>query len=193
MRRRHFLRTVVVGGGLVSSQILLGRGERQSAGTPAHAPDGVAVQTGGRGPIIDVHMHAYPADAAIDASFSNPVTGKPPGVKDGEAHMRACLAEMRRLNIVTGVVSGGTGDRLAAAMHWQDTAPDRIIAGAGIRGSEDTPLPDLGVLRKAFAEARPRVLGEVNAEYAGRTLPCQAFPKASCAGKSRARLPRGLL
>jgi uncharacterized protein len=158
MRRRQFLRTMMVGTGLLSCQVLLGRAQSQAAET----------QT--RGPIIDVHMHAYPANAAIDASLSNPVTGKPPGVKDGEAHMRACFAEMKRLNIVKGVVSGGSGDRLAAAMQWHDAAPDRIIAGAGVRGSEDVPLPELGVLRKAFADARLRVLGEVTAQYAGLTL-----------------------
>jgi predicted TIM-barrel fold metal-dependent hydrolase len=164
MRRRHFLRTMAVGGGLVSTQMLLGRAQGQSADAQTQTA------ARGRGPIIDVHMHAYPASEAIDGSLSNPVTRKPPGLKDGEAHMRACLAEMQRLNIVTGIVSGGTGDRLAAAMHWHDAAPDRIIAGAGVRGSEDTPLPELGVLRKAFADRRLRVLGEVTAEYAGQTL-----------------------
>jgi predicted TIM-barrel fold metal-dependent hydrolase len=77
---------------------------------------------------------------------------------------------MKRLNIVTGVVSGGDGDRLAAALHWRDTAPDRLIGGAGVRGSEDTPLPELGVLRTLFQERRLRVLGEVTAQYAGLTL-----------------------
>jgi len=71
---------------------------------------------------------------------------------------------------VKGVVSGGSGDRLAAALHWHEAAPDRIIAGAGVRGSEDTPLPEIGVLRKEFAERRLRVLGEVSAQYAGLSL-----------------------
>jgi hypothetical protein len=115
-------------------------------------------------------MHAYPADVAIPASLANPATGRPPGVKDGEAHLRACLAEMQRLNIVKGVVSGGDGDRLAVAAHWRDAAPDRFIAGAGIRGSAEIPLPAIEVLRKAFAEHRLGVLGEVTAQYAGLTL-----------------------
>ena len=42
--------------------------------------------------------------------------------------------------------------------------------GAGIRGSADTPLPEIGLLRKEFAEGRLRVLGEVSAQYAGLTL-----------------------
>jgi uncharacterized protein len=164
MRRRRFLRNVLVGGGLVGAELLGGRAEVQSAGRQTPTP------RERHEPIIDVHMHAYPANDAIDASLSNPVTGKPPGVKDGAEHMRTCLAEMTRLNIVKGVVSGGTGDRLAAAMQWHDASPERIIPGAGVRGSEDTPLPELGVLRKAFADGRLRVLGEVTAEYAGLTL-----------------------
>jgi predicted TIM-barrel fold metal-dependent hydrolase len=71
---------------------------------------------------------------------------------------------------VKGVVSGGDGDRLAAAAHWHDADPGRIIAAAGIRGSAEIPLPDIAVLRTAFAERRLRVLGEVTAQYAGLTL-----------------------
>jgi predicted TIM-barrel fold metal-dependent hydrolase len=142
-----------------------------AAADPQVRPDSSPpVDTATRGPIIDVHMHAYPADMAFPADMTTPVTGKPTSVKDGAAHLQACLAEMKRLNIVKGVVSGGDGDRLAAAMHWHDMAPDRIIAAAGIRGSEDTPLPEIGVLRKAFQERRLRVLGEITAMYAGLTL-----------------------
>jgi uncharacterized protein len=131
---------------------------------------GASAQGERREPIIDVHMHAYPAGVALPASLPNPVTGTSPGLKDGEAHLQACLAEMKRLNIVKGVVSGGDGNRLAVALHWRDAAPDRIIAAAGVRGSEDTPLPEIGVLRKAFEERRLRVLGEVTAQYAGLSL-----------------------
>jgi len=123
-----------------------------------------------RGPIIDVHMHAYPANVPLAASLTNPATGKALTVKDGEAHLQACLSEMKRLNIVKGVVSGGDGDRLAVAFHWREAAPDRVIAAAGVRGSSEIPLPDLRVLRKEFADGRLRVLGEVSAMYAGLTL-----------------------
>lgn len=126
-------------------------------------------------PIIDVHLHAYPADMVIEKSLVNPVTGKPPQIKNGEEHLQACLAEMRRLNVVKGIVSGGTGDRLAAAAHWHDVAPDRVIAGAAVRGSEDTPLPEIGILRDAFQTRQMRVLGEVTAEYAGLTLSDRKF------------------
>ncbi len=122
-----------------------------------------------RAPIIDVHLHAYPADEAIP-DIANPANGKKPGVKNGEEHRQAVLAEMKRFNVVKGIVSGGSGDRLAAAIRWQEATPDRFIAGAGVRGSADTPLPPLDVLRKAFRSGRLGVLGEVTAEYAGATL-----------------------
>ena len=126
-------------------------------------------QSASRGPIIDVHLHAYPPDEAIP-DIANPANGKKPGVKNGEEHRQAVFAEMKRLNVVRGIVSGGSGDRLAAAIRWREADPDRIIAGAGIRGSEDTPLPALDVLRKAFQTGSLSVLGEVTAEYAGATL-----------------------
>jgi uncharacterized protein len=171
---------MLIGSGLASHQLFPESLVAASADAQGRAATGATAGREGRGPvrergrgrgaIIDVHMHAYPADEAIPAEALNPATGKPPGVKDGEAHLRACLAEMKRLNVVRGVVSGGSGDRLAAAAHWRDADPDRIIAGASVRGSADTPLPDISVLRKAFADRRMRVLGEVTAQYAGLTL-----------------------
>ena len=149
--RRRFLRLCAAAGAM-------GMTRRAAAYTPSP-----------KLPIIDVHLHAYPADMALPDT-PNPITGKPLAAKDGEAHLRACLAEMKRLNVVTGVVSGGSGDRLGAAIHWHEAAPERIIAGAGVRGSEDTPLPEIGVLRKEFSEGRLRVLGEVSAQYAGLSL-----------------------
>ena len=145
-------------------------GSEQAMSAEAQATaEGARCRSSARGPVIDVHMHAYPAEAAIPPS-ANPVTGKPHTLKNGEEHLRACVTEMRCLNIIKGVVSGGSGDRLAAALHWHESDPDRFIAGASVRGSADTPLPDVAVLRKAFIERRMRVLGEVTAQYAGLSL-----------------------
>jgi predicted TIM-barrel fold metal-dependent hydrolase len=55
-------------------------------------------------------------------------------------------------------------------MQWHEADPGRIIPGAGVRGSEDSPLPDLNVLRSAFKSGSMRVLGEVTTQYAGLTL-----------------------
>jgi len=159
---------MLVGCGIATCRALSGRPQDASAETEKHTPIGASIPGEGRERIIDVHMHAYPADMALTAI--NPATGKPTEVKNGEQHLQACLSEMKRLNIVKSVVSGGDGDRLAAAEHWRAAAPDRVIEGAGVRGSADTPLPELGILRKAFEERRLRVLGEVTAQYAGLTL-----------------------
>lgn len=120
--------------------------------------------------IIDVHMHSYPVDAEMPDPLVNPISGKKLAVRNGAEHYAACLAEMKKHNVVRGIVSGGNGDRLAAALKWQSNDPARFVAGASIRGSEDTPLPDLAVLRKAFAEKKFGVLGEVTSQYAGAAL-----------------------
>jgi predicted TIM-barrel fold metal-dependent hydrolase len=164
MNRRHFL-SAALAGGFVSWQSL-GSTESVSAETQTRTS---RERASGRGPIIDVHMHAYPADALIPP-VNNRLTGKHATLTNGEAHLQACLAEMKRLNIVMGVVSGGSGDRLAAASHWYDSAPGRFIPAASLRGSAEVPLPELGPLRKAFEERRLRVLGELTAQYAGLSL-----------------------
>jgi uncharacterized protein len=137
-----------------------------SAQTPSR-PLSAALEP--REPIIDVHLHAYPSDEAIP-DIANPANGGKPGVKTGAEHREKVLAEMKRLNVVKGVVSGGSGDRLAAAIRWKEAAPDRILAGAGIRGSDEAPLPPLDVLKKGFQSGQLSVLGEVTAIYAGATL-----------------------
>jgi len=123
-----------------------------------------------RKPIIDVHLHAYPATMKLPGPVVNPITRAESPIVTGADHLTACIAEMKRYNVVKGIVSGGDGDRLQAAMDWHDRDPERFVAGAGVRGSEDTPLPPLDTLRKAFATGKLKVLGEVSAQYAGLTL-----------------------
>ncbi len=120
--------------------------------------------------IIDVHMHAYPATTVFTDPIVNPITGAKSPIRNGAEHMEACIAEMKRHNVVKGVVSGGDGDRLKAATDWHDRDPGRFVAGAGVRGSDDTPLPPIDALRKAFAEGKIKVLGEVTSQYAGLPL-----------------------
>jgi predicted TIM-barrel fold metal-dependent hydrolase len=151
IQRRHFLQLAGAAGLVLSSS-------RSLAVDPP------------RRRIIDVHMHAYPVDAQMPSPLRNPVTGTQLAVRDGAEHFAACLAEMKRHNVVRGVVSGGNGDRLAAALRWRANDPDRFVAGASIRGSLDTPLPDLAVLRQGFAAGKFGELGEVTSQYAGYPL-----------------------
>ncbi len=151
--RRDFLK---VGGGAVASVVL----------SSAITASGAALPL----PIIDVHMHAYPAATAFPNAIVNPISGVKSPIRNGAEHLSACIAEMKRHNVVKGIVSGGDGDRLQAAIDWHDRDPDRFVAGAGIRGSDDTPLPPLEALRKAFVDGKLKVLGEVTAQYAGLSL-----------------------
>lgn len=145
----------------------LGGGAAATLAVPGALGAAAAVQ---RKPIIDVHMHAYPATMVLDQPVTNPISGAKSPIRNGAEHMAACIAEMKRYNIVRGVVSGGDGDRLAAAVAWHDADPARFLVGAGIRGSEDTPLPPLDQLRKLHVEGKLQVLGEVTAQYAGASL-----------------------
>lgn len=145
---------------------------KYSGGTVAALalPGSVSAVDAPRKPIIDVHMHAYPATMKLPVPIVNPITRARSPILTGADHLTACIEQMKRYNIVRGVVSGGDGDRLQAAYEWHDRDPDRFIAGAGIRGSEDTPLPSLDTLRQAFASGKLKVLGEVTAQYAGLSI-----------------------
>lgn len=133
-------------------------------------PGALSAAAAPRKPIIDVHLHAYPAAMKLPVPIVNPITGAKSAIVTGADHLTACLAQMRKYNIVKGVVSGGDGDRLQAAYDWHDRDPARIVPGAGIRGSDDTPLPPPEALRAAFASGKLKVLGEVTAQYAGLSI-----------------------
>lgn len=129
-----------------------------------------AAGTATRKPIIDVHMHAYPASMKFEDPIVNPISGVKSPIRNGAEHMAACIVEMKRCNIVRGAVSGGDGDRLKAAIDWHDADPGRFLVGASLRGSADTPLPPLDTLRKMHGDGKLQVLGEITAQYAGASL-----------------------
>ena len=119
-----------------------------------------------RGPIIDVHVHAYPDDDPRFANRTpNPATGQPLQVRNAEEHRRATLDLFRRYNIVQAVVSNGTGP-VEIVGEWLDAAPDRVMPGAGFDG----PTLDTAWIRAQYRAGRLRVLGEIGAQYAGLSL-----------------------
>src|SRR5688572_5804360 len=85
MTRRTLFRALL-GGGLASWCAVRGSdwGISAESQAPAERSRGRALA---RGPIIDVHMHAYPPEEAIPPS-ANRVTGKPHTLKNGEEHMQ---------------------------------------------------------------------------------------------------------
>lgn len=112
-------------------------------------------------PIIDMHMHSFPAAYMGELYIPNPVTGKPSGAVSDEELMQATLLEMYRYNIVKAVTSGP----LEVVYRWESEDPERIIGG--IHFDEVTSLPDLEQMRQQFIEGRLGVLGELVAQNVG--------------------------
>jgi hypothetical protein len=118
-----------------------------------------------RPPIIDMHLHAYGAEW-FAKSNPNPVTGKASALKNGEEHMLATLSAMRRYNIVRGFVSN-VHCSIDVLWRWRDAAADRIVATPYFEGTGGSPLPDISVLRSAYARGWLGAMGEIGAQYGG--------------------------
>ena len=137
-------------------------------------PAAFAAEGAPRPPIIDVHLHGYPADFVISAASVNPVTGRPPAARTGAEHMRATLVEMRRYNVVRGYVSAGLGAP-DVVLPWREADPTRIVPAAGLvallpREDAAPGLPDLALLRRGFQDGSFGAMGEIGAQYAGMSL-----------------------
>ena len=138
-------------------------------------------------PIIDMHVHALPADVygpppvAMCAPFETfpawdpaqpygalfmAMQKQPPcenpvwSPETDEAVMTETVEIMQRRNIV-GVLSG-TPERVAT---WMTAAPGRFLAGLGFQVDRPGISPDS--LRALHAEGRLAVLAEVTNQYAG--------------------------
>jgi uncharacterized protein len=156
-----------------------------------------------RPPIIDVHLHAFPADG-VGAPPVRICTGdvtfpgrdpRDPAVLDSlhactaplfsptsdEEVMRRTLAIMERYNVI-GVASGP----IAVVRRWRAAAPRRIIP-AVISGG-DVPLDSI---RRWAADSTIRVLGELMFQYQGLG-PTDSVPEAYYALAERLDLPVGV-
>ena len=120
-------------------------------------------------PIIDMHVHSFPAGYMGEVNMPNPVTGKPSAAASDEELMRATLKEMHRYNIVKAVASGP----LEVVFRWKSAEPKRIIGG--VHFDEVTSLPDMEQLRQLFIAGRLGVLGELAAQYVGLGLADSLF------------------
>ncbi|MEP5765119.1 MAG: amidohydrolase family protein [Halieaceae bacterium] len=141
-------------------------------------------------PILDMHMHAYTADAqgpppmAMCTPFS-PMPAWDPGTpygpvfmetmkfappcddplwssKSDEALLQQSIEMMERFTIVSGVLSGPP--ELVA--RWREAAPGRFIPGLGFNLERDPSMtPD--VMRALVAAGSLDVLAEVTNQYSG--------------------------
>ena len=121
-----------------------------------------------RGPIIDVHLHAYTRES-LAQPLPNPATSEMSPTSP-EEHMTRSLAIMKERNVVLGIVSGAA---LAAVEAWDKAAPDRIMKGISV----DDPTRFLSPqdLDRLFREKRLDAFGEVAAQYAGYSPSDPAF------------------
>jgi uncharacterized protein len=115
-------------------------------------------------PIIDMHMHSFPAEYMGGLGIPNPATGKPSSAATDEDLMRATLKEMRHYNIVLAVASGPP----EIVLRWKHEDPDRIVGG--VHCDEVTTLPDVEQIRQGFLAGRLGVLGELATQYVGLSL-----------------------
>jgi predicted TIM-barrel fold metal-dependent hydrolase len=131
-------------------------------------------QTGPQ-PIIDVHVHAYPADwvknvLGLRARESdklpdppNPITGKRSGAATDEQLRNAMLAAMKQNNIVKVVASGP----LNIVYQWKAADPERIIGSPLFPLPNLAPYPTVSELQTGYASGRLGALGEITAIYDG--------------------------
>lgn len=140
-------------------------------------------------PILDVHLHALPADFVgpppLAMCTPMPLPAWDPSRPYGETFiallkeppcpdpiwspetdeeiMNQTIEVMSRLNIV-GVLSGSEPDRVAA---WMAAAPRRFIPGLILEFGEEGGAVSTDSLRSLHAGGRLAVLGEVTNQYAG--------------------------
>ena len=113
------------------------------------------------GPIIDMHLHAYPAIRTGSGGLPNPVTGRPSTATTDAALLEATLAAMDAHGIVTGVASGAP-EHVA---RWIEEGRGRIVGA--IKLDETRPFPSVEVLRTLITSGRVAMIGEIQAQHMG--------------------------
>lgn len=120
----------------------------------AHAQDAAE-------PIIDVHLHSYGESQYFVApdNYGNMAPA------DHEAHFQATYDQMRRHNIVLGVVSGSRADEKA----WMAKDTDgRLMRGASLRPNHNDWTPES--FEAAVKAGEIKVFGEIGPYYLGKTI-----------------------
>ena len=119
-----------------------------------------------RGPIIDMHLHAFPADFLGPPGKLNPVTGKTSTAITTEEIMTATLANLKRFNIVKAILCGPDRELLD---KWKAAAPDRIIASPMIDGKSSPQDPHYNItsLRADYLAGKLGAMGEVTTQFQG--------------------------
>jgi uncharacterized protein len=130
--------------------------------------DAAVAQEMRREPIIDVHMHAFPARLNPDGT-PEPILcvndrvpcDNPRSVyTTDDAVLEGVLTMMDEYNIVLGVLSSGRRQQA-----WLQVAPERFLVGVTPNFRAGTPPSDS--LRVLFEAGRFHVIGEMGPPYSG--------------------------
>ncbi len=122
----------------------------------------VTVAQVARGPIIDMHLHAYTVGPSLDLDFF----WVPDGLdapESSELLMRETLVELDRQGIVKAWASGPTN----VALAWKEAAPDVILASAEF--ISEGSFPSVSALRSLYEAGELQGMGELVAQLAGLT------------------------
>ncbi len=129
-------------------------------------PSATGAEPKSRGPIIDMHLHAFPADFLGLPGKLNPVTGKPSAAVTTEEIMTATLANLKRFNIVQAILCGPDRELLD---KWKAAAPERIIASPMINGKTSPQDPHYNIisLRADYLAGKLGAMGEITTQFQG--------------------------
>jgi predicted TIM-barrel fold metal-dependent hydrolase len=140
-------------------------------------------------PVIDMHLHAWSVEGEFGGSpppgcmgargvdMHGVDAGKPfdftaqmtckvmvAAPRTDQALLAATLAEMKRFNIVSGVIAG---DRQIVA-KWRAAAPDRFIPAANFFvDGKPPPVSRVAELEKRVASGETKVFAEITPQYRG--------------------------
>jgi predicted TIM-barrel fold metal-dependent hydrolase len=118
---------------------------------------------GRRAPIIDMHLHAMPADVFGPPGQPNPATGKPSSAITDDEIRRQSLAALVKYNVVRAATSG-----LEHVASWKAAMPERVIPALAVADADKGI--DVAKLRKEVQAGRVAVFGEIIAQYEGYHL-----------------------
>ena len=119
-----------------------------------------------RQPIIDMHMHTHhPADVpgGVPAICRpEPCAGRGgASLATSEETLRAVLAQMRRYNVVKGILSGPDPEELR---QWVAAAPDRFVPSLFM---VQPGRPSVEMLEREYAAGRLHAMGEIATQLTG--------------------------
>jgi hypothetical protein len=132
----------------------------------------LAQQQASRPPIIDVHLHALGVEALRNFG-PNPITHAAPPASV-EENVRRTLAEMRKYNVVLGIVGGSSvcpGNCGEEVARFLAAAPERVWGSAAF----GRPGLNVDSLRAQYSAGKIVAMGEVLAQYEGLSPSDSAF------------------